>query len=111
MPETEDSIKATIAGVPVGIKGINMLVVVILAVALAGSSYLIWSHMQQERLTNSAEHGGIVDSLDSLQHTQERIGDLLEEQNYIVLSGEEERKAMREQLRRPQSLNKKLEHN
>jgi hypothetical protein len=93
--EPDESFGATVAGVPIGIKGVNMAVVAILAVALAVILYMVMVRSAQEH----SEIGGNLKD----------IGELLEEQNYIVLSDERERQDIKKQLRRPPSLLKKME--
>ena len=108
----EDEVKATIFGTPLAIKGIAAIVVVILALALAGLIYLLLTfnkgeHLQQSE-QQSREHDSLVDTLKSINETNKGIGELLNEQNYMVLSDEKERQAMKEKLRRPSSLSRKL---
>lgn len=104
----QEEVKATLFGAPIAVKGINMLVVVVLAAALGGLIYLLLGQMRdqeaaqgQQTQHQTIEHEALVDSLRS-------IGELIDEQNFIVLSNEAERTAMKEKLRRPSSLSKKL---
>jgi hypothetical protein len=112
MADEPESVNATIMGHTVGIKGVTMLVVVVLAVALGGLIYLLLIRNQDEHLAQSVqqtrEHQSLVETLQSINDTNQKIGELVDEQNYIVLSDEKERKAMKDKLRRPSSLSKKL---
>jgi flagellar basal body-associated protein FliL len=108
----EAEVKATIFGTPVAVKGIAALVVVILALSLGGLIYfmLTWnqSEHQQQSEQQTREHHSLVETLKNINDTNQRIGELVDEQNYIVLSDDKDRKAMKEKLRRPLSLSKKL---
>ena len=115
MADDPEEVKATILGVPVAVKGVNMLVVVLLAVALAGAGFLLWEQMSmtteihhEQTIRQTTEHNGIAESLKGMQKANESIGELIDEQNYIILSDEKERKAIKEKLGRPPSLSKKL---
>lgn len=55
------------------------------------------------------EHTAIVAAIVAVQGVNEKIGELVEEQNFIVLSDEGERRRMRVKLREPPSLQRKLD--
>jgi hypothetical protein len=93
----QQELTTTLFGVPVAVKGVNMLVVMILGLALAGLGYLFWERGKVQ----TVEHGGIVDTLKDISQS-------LDEQNFIVLSNEAERASMKARLRMPSSLKSKL---
>jgi flagellar basal body-associated protein FliL len=112
MTEEPEEVKATVFGTPIAVKGVTMLIVVVLAVALGGLIYFMVTGNQAEHLQQTGqqtrEHQNLVETLKSINETNQKIGELVDEQNYIVLSDEKERKAMKDKLRRPSSLSKKL---
>jgi hypothetical protein len=108
----DEEVKATIFGTPISIKGLAAMVVVVLAVALGGLIYLIVTvngnqHVQQTE-QETREHESVVDALRTMNETNEKIGNLVNEQNFMLLSDEKERKAMKDRLRMPSSLSHKL---
>jgi len=87
----------------------------VLTVALAGAGFLLWERLQDQKVEHlqqtqqqTIEHESIVNALKAMQGVNEQIGELIDEQNYIVLSDEKERKAMKDKLQRPSSLSRKL---
>ena len=101
------------------IKGLSAIVVVLLAAALAGAGYLLFDRTQNDRALfheqhqdqqerSTTEHKAIVDSVGALRDATADIGAVLEEQNYIILMDEEERKQAKKKLRMPRSLREKM---
>lgn len=93
----DESVQVEVGGKKVGIKGVNSLLLVLLGLALLGAGWLLY-----DRTTVSTkEH-------EQMNEAETKIQELIEEQNYMVLSSEEERKAMKAKLHRPSSLSRKL---
>jgi hypothetical protein len=123
----EDSIETKVLGIPLKAKGINAVALVIMALATGGSMFLLWDRTQQsdehldaislqhtkardeQTAIFNRDHLAIVEAVKGVQSVNEKIGELIEEQNYIVLSNDADRKAMKEKLRRPPSLSRKLD--
>lgn len=127
MAEDDPVISASIFGQSVAAKGTSAIIILVLLVAFGSVTFLLWERTQQseEHLDAiSAQHSkardeqtalfnrdhlAIVEAVKGVQSVNEKIGELIEEQNYIVLSNDSDRKAMKEKLRRPPSLSRKLD--
>jgi homoserine acetyltransferase len=122
MPD-EEEVKATIFGTPVAVKGINMLVVVVLAAALGVIIYFTVTGNEAQHASQSdmqtREHQAVIETLKEINQTNEKIQKVVEENgervqkavdenSYMVLADEKERKDMKAKLGRPSSLSKKL---
>ena len=108
----DQEVKMTVFGHPVAIKGLSMFVVLVLAAALGVIIYFVVTGNETQHARQSdmqtREHQDLVEGLREIHQTSEKIGELVNEQNYMLLSDEKERKSMKEHLRRPSSLSKKL---
>jgi len=98
----DEEVKATIFGHTIQAKGLNGIIAAILAIALFAVGYLLWESSHQIAKDSGNEHEAIGNSI-------EGVGSLLEEQNYIILLDEAERKELKRKLRQPPSLRNKLE--
>lgn len=123
----DESISVKILGKGVAAKGPLAIVVLVLGFALAGSMYLLYErtenserHIEEISAQHSREraeqtqqftreHAQIVAAIGAVQSVNEKIGNLLDEQNFIVLSDEGARKDMKRRLRMPPSLAMKLD--
>lgn len=104
-----ESVDATILGHTFRVRGLNTVVVVIMAGALACSGWLIWEHTARSTQLATQEHMKLIEAIEAVSQVNEKISELIDEQNYIVLSNDAERRGMKEKLRRPPSLSRKLE--
>lgn len=116
----DDEVGAKPFGIPIKAKGVNAIALTIMAVAIGGCMFLLWdstkrseSHLDaisqshaiaRDRQTQQmgSEHTAIVDSLRGVREA-------IEEQNYIILQDEQEKREIKRGLRRPPSLSRKLE--
>jgi hypothetical protein len=108
----DDEVETRVLGTPVKVKGLGALVVVILALALGGLIWMLLARTEEEHQHQSSqqtqEHRGIVDALGKIGNANESIGEKIDEQNYIILLDDKERRAIKDKLQRPPSLSKRL---
>jgi len=116
MADDQDSLETTVLGVPVKAKGINVVALVIMALATGGSMFLLWERTNQfvyqldtKTAQLSAEHLKLVGAISDVSKVNETISKLIEEQNFIVLSDDAQRKEIKKRLRMPKSLSEKLD--
>lgn len=124
---TDDAVKTKLFGIPLEAKGVNGIAMSIMALAIGGCMFLLYDRSKQNEVQLNAvsqahaiardkqttqmamEHTAIVDALRSLKEVNESISVGLNEQNYIILSDEQEKREIKKGLRRPPSLSRKLE--
>lgn len=85
----QESVDSRIWGIPLSIKGLNMVVFLAL---VALTSFTIW--FLAIRLTED----------------HRAIADLVEEQNYILLADEQETKEIKRRIKMPRSLKAKMDN-
>lgn len=116
----DDEVETKVFGIPIRAKGVNGIAMGIMALALGVSMFLLYDRTKQseqhldsisqshaiarERQTHqtTSEHTAIVEALKSIDTG-------ITEQNYIILSDEQEKREIKRGLRRPPSLSRKLE--
>lgn len=113
MPENKDDTQVAVSafGNSLVAKGTNGIIIVVLIAALGGVIYLVLNVLSERTRLSTEEHIGIIDSISGIKGANDKIGDLIEEQNYIILSDEKEKADIKRRLKRPPSLSKKLREN
>ncbi len=127
MADDEPTIGIHLFGQSVAARGTSAIIILVLLAAFGAVAFLLWDRTKQsdvhldaisaqhtkardeQTMQLNRDHLSIVEAVKSVQGVNEKIGELIEEQNYIVLSNDADRKAMKEKLRRPASLSRKLE--
>jgi hypothetical protein len=123
----EDEVTMKLFGIPVTAKGVNGIAMGIMACALAACMFLLYDRTKQSEVhldeisqahaiardrqtaKMAQEHTAIVEALQGLKDVNLAVGDSLNEQNFIILSNEAQRQAIKEKIRMPDSLKKKLD--
>ena len=123
----DDEVATKAFGFPVKLKGVNGISLGIMALAIGGCMFLLYDRTQRSEMHLDAisqshaiardrqtqqmatEHTAIVEALKSLRDANESISTGITEQNYIILSDEQEKREIKKGLRRPPSLSRKLE--
>jgi len=127
MADDQESIETKFLGIPIKAKGINAIALVIMALATGGSMFLLYERTQQgeehldaisaqhakardeQTAQFNRDHQAIVVAVEAVQKVNETISKLIEEQNFIVLSDDTQRKDIKRRLRMPKSLSDKLD--
>ena len=94
MVRTEDRVDSQIGGIPISIRGLNMVVFLALVAVTSFTIYYL-------SVIVSREHASISTSL-------EKQTDAIREQNYILLADEQETARIRQAYRMPPTLREKL---
>lgn len=112
MEQADERVEARIGGVPITVRGLNMMVFIAL---MAITSFTIWAlsgevTKRQEDLGAkiTQEHNNISRAIELQTTALEKQTEALIEQNYILLADDKETSDLRKVYRRPESLRKKL---
>ena len=101
MEQTEDRIDGKPFGVPLTIRGLNMVVFLALVAVTSYTIYFL-------SVVVSHEHIAISDRIGMQTEAMERQTEVLAEQNYILLADEAETREIKKRYRMPKSLRSKL---
>jgi hypothetical protein len=101
MEQTEDRIDGKPFGVPLTIRGLNMVVFLALVAITSFTIYYL-------SVVVSAEHGLISLRIGLQTEAMERQTEVLAEQNYILLADEAETTEIKKRYRMPKSLREKM---
>jgi hypothetical protein len=122
----EPSISASLFGQSVAAKGTSAIIILVLCLFGSAVSYLLYDRAQmnedhldaislqyakardEQTHRMATEHTAIVEGMQALKEVNETISTGLNEQNFIILSDEKERKEIKKGLTIPSSLRKKL---
>lgn len=97
----EERVDSRIGGIPISIRGLNMLVFLSLVAVTSFTIYYLSVIVSKEHLSISA-------SIDLQTKALEEQTKALKEQNYILLADDAETKMLKHAYRMPQSLREKL---
>lgn len=112
MRPTDESVQGSIAGVPISIKGLNMMIFLAFAGIAALSIWVLGMEVtkRQDTLRDriTQEHNAISTAIEKQTTALEKQTEALVEQNYILLADDKETQDLRKVFRRPESLRRKL---
>ena len=98
---TEDRIDGKPFGIPLTIRGLNMVVFLALVAITSFTIYYL-------SVVVSREHVSISDKIGLQTEAMERQTEMLAEQNYLLLADEAETKEIKKRYRMPKGLRDKL---
>lgn len=101
MERTEDRIDGKPFGIPLTIRGLNMVVFLSLVAVTSFTIYYL-------SVIVSKEHMSIATSIDGQTRAVDKLAEVQREQNYILLADEHETKEIKKAYRMPQSLREKV---
>lgn len=94
MEQTEESVNGKILGVPITIRGLNMVVFLTLVAVVSYTIYFLSTIVSDEHK--------------QISYVLQQQTEVLNEQNYILLADEKETNEIRKRMKMPHSLRKKL---
>lgn len=115
----DDEVSAKILGIPINAKGVNGIGMAILAVSLGACMFLLYDRTQQSdahldaiskahSIARDRQTDQLTNDHNAITHALETLGNSINDQNFIILSDEKQRREMKDKMDMPDSLRRKL---